>query len=75
MSKLNRICIDCEKPIPWGRLNVQPNAIRCVSCESANEKRHDPLQYIDEGMGGTRAANKRERGRVRGDMIRRSRGG
>jgi phage/conjugal plasmid C-4 type zinc finger TraR family protein len=28
------ICIDCDEPIPARRLAVQPNAERCVQCQS-----------------------------------------
>lgn len=26
-------CIDCGEDIPAGRLNVKPNAARCVACQ------------------------------------------
>ena len=33
-----RCCLDCEKPIPRGRLKVNPDAIRCVGCQTKREK-------------------------------------
>lgn len=35
-----RCCLDCEKPIPLARLELQPNARRCVTCQSKKEKRY-----------------------------------
>lgn len=34
-----RCCLDCEKPIPLARLELQPNAHRCVQCQEKKEKR------------------------------------
>lgn len=33
------ICADCEIPIPFDRLKVEPWARRCVACESRHEQR------------------------------------
>jgi len=33
-----RCCLDCEKPIPNGRLKVNPDAVRCVGCQEQKEK-------------------------------------
>jgi hypothetical protein len=33
-------CDDCGEDIETARLQVQPLAKRCVSCESARERRH-----------------------------------
>ena len=33
-----RCCLDCEKPIPKGRLKVNPDAVRCVVCQTRREK-------------------------------------
>src|SRR5438876_11467270 len=30
-------CHDCGEPIGWPRLNVQPTALRCISCQEAFE--------------------------------------
>ena len=35
-----RCCMDCEKPIPPARLDLQPNARRCVKCQTKKEKRY-----------------------------------
>mgnify|MGYP001268948962 CR=1 FL=1 len=35
-----RCCLDCEKPIPLARLELQPNARRCVTCQSKKERRY-----------------------------------
>ena len=31
------LCADCQEPIPFERLKVEPWALRCVACESARE--------------------------------------
>ena len=31
-------CEDCGKGIPFGRLQVEPQALRCVACETRHEK-------------------------------------
>ena len=33
-------CVDCGKAIPFGRLQVEPQALRCVDCQAAVEARH-----------------------------------
>jgi RNA polymerase-binding protein DksA len=33
-------CEDCGGPIALGRLQVQPQAGRCIACERAHERRH-----------------------------------
>lgn len=33
------ICADCDEKIPETRLNAKPEAIRCVKCQMAQEKR------------------------------------
>lgn len=35
-----RCCLDCEKPIPPARLELQPDARRCVKCQEKKEKRY-----------------------------------
>jgi RNA polymerase-binding transcription factor DksA len=35
-----RTCEECDDPIETARLQVQPKARRCVSCEKARERRH-----------------------------------
>ena len=32
-------CVDCGKAIPFGRLQVEPWAVRCVPCQEAAERR------------------------------------
>ena len=32
------LCGDCGKAIPFGRLQVEPQALRCVACETRREK-------------------------------------
>lgn len=34
------ICVMCQKEIPQGRLEALPYAFMCVSCASAEERRH-----------------------------------
>ncbi len=31
-------CQDCGEPIAWQRLQVQPAALRCASCQAAQER-------------------------------------
>ncbi len=31
-------CVDCQEPIPWQRLMVQPAAERCAPCQRRMEK-------------------------------------
>jgi len=33
-----RCCLDCEVPIPGGRLDKVPDARRCVNCQTKIEK-------------------------------------
>lgn len=35
-----RVCLDCLDPIPLGRLEAWPNALRCVDCKAIWEKRN-----------------------------------
>ena len=34
------LCADCELPIPFARLEVEPEALRCVACQAVHERRH-----------------------------------
>jgi len=62
-----RLCIDCGKSIPEGR-----NDPRCLPCKTLYEKSHDTRPKINEGIAGTREENKKMRGGLYGDMLRRS---
>ena len=33
-------CADCGVEIPFDRLKIEPQATRCVSCESRHERKH-----------------------------------
>lgn len=33
-----RCCLDCKKPIPNKRLKANPDAVRCVGCQTKREK-------------------------------------
>lgn len=33
------LCVDCGKRIPFERLIIEPQALRCVACESKREKK------------------------------------
>ena len=33
-------CADCGKPIPEGRLDARPEAVRCVGCQAKRDRRH-----------------------------------
>ncbi|MEU1728029.1 TraR/DksA C4-type zinc finger protein [Nonomuraea sp. NPDC005692] len=32
-------CVDCDKPVPEGRLEARPEAARCVQCQGKRERR------------------------------------
>lgn len=34
-------CVDCDAPIPFNRLKLEPWAARCVACETAREQAPD----------------------------------
>lgn len=31
------ICVDCRSPIPFERLSVEPQALRCAACQTVHE--------------------------------------
>jgi RNA polymerase-binding transcription factor len=33
------VCVDCGKPVPEGRLEVKPEAARCLSCQAKRDGR------------------------------------
>ena len=37
-------CLQCGQPIPWERLQVQPDAPRCAACQSEVEHRRPTLR-------------------------------
>lgn len=47
------LCLDCDEPIPLGRLELMPWAMRCVRCQSENvdgvrdRRRRHIFDYID----------------------------
>lgn len=73
-APVGRPCNDCGRTIPQARISANPNASRCVACQSSYEKAHDTRQKAGEGIGGTRAENKQLRARLWGDMRNRGRG-
>ncbi|MDD5596751.1 MAG: TraR/DksA family transcriptional regulator [Victivallaceae bacterium] len=40
-------CIDCDQPIPEGRLEVKPYALYCTKCKSIREKNNGINPYVD----------------------------
>jgi DnaK suppressor protein len=34
------VCADCGAPIPDGRLDARPEAVRCVGCQGKRDRRH-----------------------------------
>ncbi|HEY9276820.1 MAG TPA: hypothetical protein VIO87_01275 [Methylotenera sp.] len=69
LNQSKRLCLDCGQSIPEAR-----NDPRCVSCKGIWEKTHDTRTRINEGIAGTRDANKRMRAGLYGDIIKRSKG-
>ena len=33
------VCVDCGKPVPEGRLEVKPEAARCLACQAKRDGR------------------------------------
>jgi DnaK suppressor protein len=33
-------CSDCDAPIPYARLNAEPQALRCVACQTIYERKN-----------------------------------
>jgi DnaK suppressor protein len=33
------LCVDCGQPVPEGRLEVKPEAARCLTCQSKRDRR------------------------------------
>ncbi len=31
-------CVDCDKPVPEGRLEARPDASRCVACQAKHDR-------------------------------------
>jgi DnaK suppressor protein len=31
-------CVDCDKPVPRGRLDAKPEAARCVACQGQRDR-------------------------------------
>ncbi len=40
------VCTDCGADIPLARLKVQPQALRCVGCESSQEARKGGVTHV-----------------------------
>lgn len=34
------LCTDCGSAIPYARLQIEPEALRCVGCQSIHERKH-----------------------------------
>jgi RNA polymerase-binding transcription factor DksA len=66
------LCHECGQAIPVIQLEMDPNTIYCLGCQSrsAGGSRY----FIDEGIAGTREENKRMRARLWGEMRSRGRG-
>lgn len=32
------LCVDCDEPIPFERLLIEPEALRCLACQSTQER-------------------------------------
>lgn len=40
------LCIDCEGPIRYKRLDAYPTAKRCYACQVSHEKQRAPAPYV-----------------------------
>jgi DnaK suppressor protein len=38
------LCSDCDAEIPFDRLQLNPQAARCVACQASFETQHGPAQ-------------------------------
>lgn len=36
------LCIDCQAPIPFDRLQLEPQALRCIACQTLHERNSLP---------------------------------
>jgi len=36
------LCIDCQVDIPFERLLLEPQALRCATCQTLHERKHQP---------------------------------
>lgn len=70
-SSNERFCIECGIVINRERLETVPTASRCVKCQSRFEATHDTRPHINEGIAGTREENKKMRGQLWGDILKR----
>jgi len=68
-----RVCIECGAVIPPERVKAIPAVSRCLKCQSSFEQTHDTRRRINEGLAGTREGHKKMRGKLWGEMRKRSR--
>lgn len=36
------LCVDCRAAIPFGRLRVEPQTLRCITCQTLHERKSKP---------------------------------
>ena len=66
-----RVCVDCGTFIPKARVELMPNVLRCVRCQSAFEKTHDTRTKVNEGFGGSREDVRKMKAKQWGEMANR----
>jgi len=71
----SKLCIDCGKRILLARIAINPNAVRCIMCQTAFEQTHDTRIKVDEDFGGSREEVKKMKAKQWGEMVNRTIGG
>jgi hypothetical protein len=67
----NRPCTNCGHFIPKARLEIKPNTLRCVPCQSKYEKVVDTSRKVVEGFGGNRDEVRKMKAKQWGEMVNR----
>jgi hypothetical protein len=67
----NRLCTRCGQRIPQARVDLMPNVLRCVRCQSNVEETQDTRTKADEGFGGSREDIRKMKARQWGEVANR----
>ena len=67
----NRLCTRCGQRIPQARVDLMPNVLRCVNCQSNVEETQDTRAKADEGFGGSREDIRKMKARQWGEIANR----
>jgi len=67
----SRLCTRCGNPIPKARVDLMPNVLRCVNCQSGIEITTDTRIKAEEDFGGSRDDVRKMKAKQWGDMANR----